>query len=90
LEVQNLDPNLARQFRLRDNKGVVVVQVESGTPAAEAGIRAGDMILEVGGTVVSSVKEYVAAVDKVKKGSVARFLIKRMGRTIYLTVEVPK
>jgi S1-C subfamily serine protease len=68
----------------------VVIQVESGSPAAEAGIRAGDLVLEVGGTVVSSVKEYVAATDKVKKGSVARFLIKRMGRTLYLTVEVPK
>jgi hypothetical protein len=32
----------------------------------------------------------VAAIEKVKKGSVARFLIKRMGRTLYLTVEVPK
>ena len=41
LEVQNLTPTLAQQFRLRDNKGVVVVQVESGSPAADAGIRAG-------------------------------------------------
>ena len=90
LEVQNLDPNLARQFRLRDNKGVVVVKVESGSPAAEAGMRGGDMILEVNGEVVSTVKDYRAAVTKVKKGSVARFLIKRAGRTLYLTMEVPK
>ena len=90
LEVQNLDPNLARQFRLRDNQGVVVVQVEPGSPAAEAGLRAGDMILEVDGTVISTVKEYSTVVGKLKKDSVARFLIKRMGRTIYLTVEIPK
>jgi serine protease Do len=90
LDVENLDPNLARQFRLRDHRGVVIVQVDSGTPAAEAGLRAGDMILEVGGTVVSTVKEYNAAIAKVKKGSVARLLIKRMGRTLYLALEVPK
>ena len=90
LEVQNLDPNLAQQFRLRDNKGVVVVQVEPGSPAAEAGLRAGDLILEVDGTVISTVKEYSTVVGKLKKDTVARLLIKRMGRTIYLTVEIPK
>jgi serine protease Do len=90
LEVQNLDPNLARQFRLRDNKGVVVIQVEAGSPAAESGIRPGDMILEVNGTVVNTVKGYRAAIAKLKKESVARFLIKRTGRTLYLTVEIPK
>jgi serine protease Do len=90
LEVENLDPNLARQFRLRDHKGVVVVQVESGSAAAEAGLRPGDMILEVNGTVVSTVKGYRTAMSKMKKGSVVRFLIKRMGRTLYLTAEVPK
>lgn len=90
LEVQNLNPNLARQFRLRDNQGVVVVQVEPGSPSAEAGIRPGDLILEVDGTVVGTVKEYREAVAKIKKEAVARFLIKRTGRTLYLTVEIPK
>jgi len=90
LEVQNLTPTLAQQFRLRDNQGVVVVQVESGSPAADAGIRPGDLILEVNGAVVGSVKEYGEAVAKVKKDSVARFLIKRLGNTLYLTVENPK
>ena len=90
LEVQNLTPALAQQFRLRDNKGVVVVQVESGSPAADANIRPGDLILEVNGVVIATVKEYREAVAKVKKDSVARFLVKRAGRTLYLTVEIPK
>jgi serine protease Do len=90
LEVQNLDPNLVRQFRLRDNKGVVVIQVEAGSPAADAGIRTGDLILEVSGEVVKTVKEYRAAVAKLKKETVARFLVKRQDRTLYLTMEIPK
>jgi S1-C subfamily serine protease len=69
---------------------VVVVRVESGSPAADAGIRMGDLILEVNGEVASSLKEYREAVAKVKKDSVARFLIKRQGHTLYLTVENPK
>ena len=90
LEVQNLNPALAQQFRLRDNKGVVVVQVEAGSPAADAGIRSGDLILEVNSVVVGTIKEYREAVAKVKKDSVARFLVKRLGQTLYLTVENPK
>jgi len=90
LEVQNLTPALAQQFSLRDNKGVVVIRVESGTPAAEAGIRAGDLILEVNGEAIGTVKEYREAIGKVKKDSVARFLVKREGKTLYLTVENPK
>jgi serine protease Do len=90
LEVQNLTPTLAQQFRLRDNQGVVVIRVESGSPAADAGIRAGDMILEVNSEVVNTVKEYRSAIAKVKKGSVARLLVKRQAHTLYLTVETPK
>jgi serine protease Do len=90
LEVQNLTPALAQQFRLRDNQGVVVIRVESGTPAAEAGIRSGDMVLEVNGTAVATVKEFRSAIGKVKKGDVVRFLIKRQGHTLYLTMENPK
>jgi serine protease Do len=90
LAVENLNPTLAQQFRLRDHKGVVVIQVESGSPAADAGLRPGDIILEVDGTVVSTVKEYQQAMAKLKKGAVGRLLIKRMGRTLYLTIEIPK
>jgi len=90
LEVKNLDPDLARKFRLRDNKGVVVTQVEPGSPAAEAGLRPGDLLLEIDGAVIGSQKDYLAVIGKLKKESFARFLVKRLGRTLYLTVEVPK
>jgi serine protease Do len=89
LEVENLTPELAQQFRLRDHKGVVVVQVAPGTPAAEAGLRAGDMILEVNGRVVENVREYREVTSGLRKGSVVRILIKRSGRTLYLALEIP-
>ena len=90
IEVQKLDSNLAQQFHIRDNKGVVVVKVEPGKPADEAGIRPGDLIMEVNGAVVGTVKEYREALAKVKKDTVARLLIKRLGHTLYLTLENPK
>ncbi|MCX5892390.1 MAG: DegQ family serine endoprotease [Deltaproteobacteria bacterium] len=88
--VKNIDPNLAKRFRLRDTKGALVVGVEQGSAAADAGIKAGDILLEINGQVVNAAKDFQTAVGKLKKEATARLLIKRQGRTLYLTVEVPK
>jgi hypothetical protein len=90
LDVKNLDDNLARQFRLQSEKGAVVVQVKSGSQAAKAGLRAGDLILKIGSQTISDAKGYRAAVANLKKETYARFLIKRQGRTFYSTVFVPR
>ena len=89
LMVRDLNQNLAQRLRLKDTKGVVVLQVESGSAAADAGFRPGDLIEEINGKAVGSVKDYQKIVGKLKKNSVARFYIKRQGRRLYLTLEVP-
>jgi serine protease Do len=90
LVVKNIDPNLAKRFRLRDTKGALVVGVEQGSVAADAGIKPGDILIEVDGQVINNAKDFQTAAGKLKKESTARFLIKRQGRTLYLTLEVPK
>jgi serine protease Do len=89
LAVAELDQNLAQRFGLKEKSGVVVTQVEGGSAAADAGLRSGDVILEIGGTPVRNLKEYRAVLAKLPKGSHARFLIRRGGHTLYLTVEIP-
>jgi serine protease Do len=90
LLVKNITPELAKRFRLRDTKGVVVEGVEQSGPAGDAGIRPGDIILEIDGHAINTVKDFQAAVGRLKKEEFARLLIKRQGATLYLTVEVPK
>ncbi len=90
LVVKNLDQNLAQRLRLKESKGVVVMQVEAGSPAADAGFHPGDLIEEINGQAVTNMKDYQKAVGQLKKGSVARFYVKRGGRQQYMTVEIPK
>jgi serine protease Do len=90
LAVEDLDPRLARRFGLKEARGVVVVDVMPGSSAAEAGLRRGDIILEIGGKDVPNVKTFQKIIADQPKKSFARFLVKRQGRSIFLAVEIPE
>lgn len=57
LQLHDLSPQIAQQFGIQADQGVVVVGVEAGSPADEAGIRQGDLIVEVNRQAVNSVDE---------------------------------
>ncbi len=90
LAVEDLDPRLARRFGLKEAKGVVVVDVMAGSSAAEAGLRRGDIILEINGKDIPDVKAFQKIIADQPKKSFARFLVKRQGRSIFLAVEIPE
>lgn len=62
LNLQNLTPDLARQLGLGATKGIVVVGVEEGSPAALAGVKQGDVVEKVGNKPVTTLEEFDEAV----------------------------
>jgi serine protease Do len=90
LVVKDLTSDLAKRFRLKETQGALVVGVEQGSAAADAGLRPGDVILEINGKPVPNLKAYQNILGSLEKGTFARFLIKRAGRTLYHTVEIPQ
>jgi len=87
LTVQDLTPEISQQLGIQNTKGVVVRNVKQDSPAADAGLQPGDVILEVDNTKVASADEFAAAAktaQKTKKS--ARLLVQRQNSTIYTVI----
>jgi S1-C subfamily serine protease len=86
VSVAPLTPELASQYKLpRDTHGVVVQDVDPDGRAADAGIRAGDVIEEVNRQSVQSVEELRAALRKSSDRPVL-LLVNRQGSGRFVTV----
>jgi S1-C subfamily serine protease len=59
---------LRRSVGLPDRDGVLVRVVEDGSPAANAGIRQGDLIVEAGGRPVTRIDDLYEALDGIGEG----------------------
>jgi len=69
VRVQDLTPELAQRARVEPGtKGVVVTDVIPDSPASQAGLDPGDVILEINRQPVTSVADYRKVVSKLKKG----------------------
>ena len=90
MSLEELTPELAERLGLSETRGIVVVQVEANSPAAEAGLRGGDIILEVDQGPVGSLDQLNRKLGSYKEGDTILFLIKRGEATLYLTMKVWK
>ncbi len=90
LGVQTLTPDIAGDLGLEeDTRGVVVTSVEPGGPADAAGLRRGDVILEVNRKPVSDVSAFRRAVKRAPKGKSLLFLVRRGENTIFVALKLP-
>ncbi len=87
LALQTVTPNLARELGLPAREGVLVRGVESGSPAANAGLKPGDVIAEVDRRPVKSVDELTTAIAKRRAGAPVLFLVHRGDGDLYVALE---
>lgn len=83
--------DIATQLRLpADLQGAVVTDVQRGSPAAQNGLRPGDVIVQVNRRPAIGVDDVVAELRRVPPGGTALLLMMRGGQEVFVTLTRPK
>jgi len=78
MSLRDLTPSIAQRLQIPPSSaGVVVVEVEPGEAASDAGLSPGDLIVSVNGTNVANIVEFEAAIDKARPQGLARLRVLR-------------
>ena len=67
-------------------KGVMLSGASKNGPAEKAGVRAGDIIVELAGKKIENIYDYTNAIDALKIGQPTKLVVRRDGRDVSLTV----
>lgn len=89
IEVSSITPEIAKELRLSDTQGVVVIDMDSEGKGVVAGIKTGDIIKEVNHIAIETVEEYHDAIKKVKTGDMVQLYIKRSFKG-YVVIKLTK
>jgi len=88
LEVRPVTPEIARQLNLRSADGVVVVRVEDGSAAAEAGVQRGDVIKQLNSQTVRTMVDFERLTRDMKEGDPLTVLLQRGPMSLYVAFRV--
>jgi serine protease Do len=66
MDVEEITPESARRFRFKQDKGVVIVNIEPGSPADDAGLAPGDVILRINRMAIKNLSDYQRVIKSIK------------------------
>lgn len=89
LSLRALTPEAREQLGIEAERGVLVSEVAPGSSAARAGLRSGDVIIEVQGKPVSGPAELAGALGKLGSGQVARLKVARGDSKSFIAIAKP-
>ena len=88
IQYVDLDPELARQFRLTTSEGVIVAAVGRRTPADRAGLLPGDIIIRVDDVTIAEGGDLRRTLRERRPGQTIAITVVRDGQTRRLTAEL--
>lgn len=90
LSIQNLDERIAKYYGLKSTKGVVVTQVQPGSPADKAKIEVGDVILEVEGEAINDENDIKSIFNEFRTGQVVTLKVLHNDRIVERKMKLEK
>jgi serine protease Do len=88
--ISDVTPENAKFFDMKDANGAVVTEVTAGAPAAQAGLKPGDVITEMNGQKITDAGELQMKVQQQKPGSTMNLLVMRDGKSMTVPVTVQR
>jgi serine protease Do len=88
IEVIEITPYMASQLGI--DRGVMVNNVKPASPAYEAGLRRGDVILEINKKPILETEDYYKIIKETKPEETLLFLVKRKEVNLYIALAIPK
>jgi serine protease Do len=79
--IQDVTPEIAKQFHLNETHGALIGDVSADTPGARAGLKRGDVILAVNGQEVGGANELRLQISQTPPGTAVKLKVWRDGRT---------
>jgi len=80
VEPQDITPELMRAFGLKQQQGVIVASVLRGSPAHQAGLRVGDIVLTMDGAELQDSIDFLNAIAPLRPGAKVKLTVLREGR----------
>ncbi len=88
ISIQQLTPELAKSFGLADEHGVLIGGVSKGSPAAKAGLKAGDVVVEFAGKPVTEIGRFRNMVATTPPKTSVKFGVIRDGKHVNFNVTI--
>jgi len=82
----DLTPDVAQTLQTRAETGAAIVAVQQGGPGDKGGIRAGDVVQQIGERKIESTSEFLTAVAGLKPGEPVAFRVQRRNESLSLQV----
>jgi serine protease Do len=86
--VEDVDSDAANKLKLKEMRGAVVSLIDHDAPAAQAGLRVNDVLLELNGQTVESAEAFGRMMREIPPGRKVTMMISRDGATQTLTVQL--
>ena len=86
--IQDVTDQLSGSFGVKEREGVLVAEVMKGSPAEAAGLRAGDVVVELSGTPIKEVPDLQRRIAAVKPGQTLKLTVIREKKPVPVTVKI--
>lgn len=89
LVASDITPMLQQQLNLDERRGVIIKELSDTGPAARAGLRPRDIIVNINGQDVANMQAFIEQIRRAKSGEMLRIKVVRHGQGLFVAIQKP-